>query len=78
MRLGRAVCPPRSLDAMEDIVMLQQQEITPVERQPTPASQPTPAPKERPLDRALAEIALDAHEAPARYLRETVVPKGGE
>jgi hypothetical protein len=42
---------------------------------PEPATRPTDEPA---VIRALAEIAADSRRAPETYLRDTVVPHGGE
>jgi hypothetical protein len=49
----------------------------------TPKSMVVPEPATRPLDepavtRALADIAEDSQTQPEKYLRDTVVPHGGE
>ena len=49
----------------------------------TPLARPAERPATRPLDlprvaEALAEIADDSQRSPETYLRDTVVPHGGE
>lgn len=37
-----------------------------------------PAPRKKPAPQILREIAKDARQDPEKYLKETVVPEGGE
>ena len=72
MRRPFLIPPARGFHVMNDLVAVKPDSVGVV---PEPATRPIEDPA---VIRALADIAQDSQRTPDTYLRDTVVPHGGE